>query len=80
MTTWRSTRASKKPCRAATYRPGRDGAFDTFDIRNPRGKVIARLYCWDEPYTDEARQAERSARAIRKQINRWSLFTPRDTV
>ena len=56
-----------------TFSRDRDGTFDTFDIRSPEGQVIASLYFWDEPDTDEAKQAEASARTICKQLNRWSI-------
>jgi hypothetical protein len=50
---------------------GRDGTFDLIEIVNPEGKPIAALYYWDEPDTDEAVRAERSARLVCQHLNRW---------
>lgn len=70
-----------------TYRfNGRDGTFDLIDILNPEGNVIATLYYWDEPDTDEAKRAEESARVICENLNHWCIgeddwreLTPEET-
>ena len=50
---------------------GHEGTFDVIGILDPRGKIIARLYYWDEPDTDEAARVKRSARTICKHLNQW---------
>lgn len=60
-----------------TYRlNGRDGTFDLIEIVNPAGRVIASLYYWDEPDTDEAARAEASANVVCDQLNRWQVGEP----
>ena len=54
-----------------SYCRDRDGVFDVFTIRNPRGEEIAQLYFWDEPDTNEGHQAEMSAQSIVANLNRW---------
>lgn len=54
-----------------TYMRDRDGTFDEFVICNPAGKVIASLYFWDEPDTDECFRAHSSAHLIVEHLNRW---------
>jgi hypothetical protein len=53
-----------------TYRfNGRDGTYNLIEIVNPQDKVIATLYYWDEPDTDEAKRVEDSAATICKHLN-----------
>ena len=52
---------------------GRDGTFDLIEIMNPEGAVIATLYYWDEPDTDEAKRVEKAARTICRHLNHWHL-------
>ena len=57
-----------------TYRfNGRDGTFNLIEIVNAQHQVIATLYYWDEPDTDEAKRVEESASAICKHLNQWRL-------
>jgi len=48
-----------------------DGVFDRLAIVGPEGEVIANLYYWDEPDTDEAKRVEKAARIICKHLNHW---------
>ena len=50
---------------------GRDGTFDLIEIVSPCGKVLASLYYWDLPDTDEAARVEKSARIICRHLNHW---------
>lgn len=50
---------------------GQDGTFDLVNIVSPQGEVIASLYYWDEPDTDEAARVEKSARIICGHLNHW---------
>src|SRR5262245_59505850 len=54
-----------------SYCRDRDGVFDVFTIRNPRGEEIAQLHFWDEPDTNEGHLAEMSAQSIVTNLNRW---------
>jgi hypothetical protein len=54
-----------------TYSRDKDGTYDTLHIHAPDGSIVAGLYFWDEPDTDEAKEAEQSARHIVEQLNRW---------
>jgi len=51
----------------------RDGTFDLVEIMSPKGKVIASLYYWDEPDTNEAARVEHSARIVCRHLNRWRI-------
>lgn len=66
--------ATRKQTSGFTYCfNGHDGTFDLIGILNPRGQVIARLYYWDEPDTNEAARVKRSARTICKHLNKWQI-------
>jgi hypothetical protein len=52
---------------------GRDGTFDLIEIVNPAGTVIATLYYWDEPDTDEAKRVVESACVICENLNHWHI-------
>jgi hypothetical protein len=53
------------------FQNGHDGTFDVIAIISPDDEIIARLYYWEEPDTDEGQRVRESARIICEQLNRW---------
>jgi hypothetical protein len=62
-----------------TYRfNGHDGTFDVIEIVNPKGKVIATLYYWDDsfektPNNAETKRVIKATKTICKHLNHWQI-------
>lgn len=52
-----------------TYRRGRNGVNDTWDIFDPDGECVVSIACRDEPETDKAAQYEARAKLIVDTLN-----------
>lgn len=58
-----------KSQRQYTYRRGRDGVDDTWDIHDPYGKFVVSIRFWDDIESDEATETEGRAQLIVKTLN-----------